>query len=75
MGQVFNTDHLPIMSDRELIQAYIDVTVASGATENVAKANRWVGYLSKIFREMRPRGRERPMLLELARHANEAVRS
>jgi hypothetical protein len=75
MGQVFNADHLPAMSDRELIQAYVDVMVAFDATENVAKANRLAGYQSAIFREMRSRGRERPMLWELAQHANECVRS
>lgn len=75
MGQVFKTDHLPSMDDRELIQAYIDVAVASGATENVAKANRLVGHQSEIFREMRSRGRERSMLQELTKHANETVRS
>jgi hypothetical protein len=75
MGQVFNADRLPAVSDRELIQAYVDVMVAFDATENVAKANRLAGYQSDIFREMRSRGRERSMLRELAQHANECVRS
>ncbi len=75
MGQAFNSNLLPTMSDRELVQAYIDVMMAFDATENVAKANRLAGYQSDIFREMRSRGRERPMLQELAEHANECVRS
>jgi hypothetical protein len=75
MGQVFSADHWPAMSDRELVQAYIDVMVAFDATENVAKANRLAGYQSDIFREMRSRGRARLMLRELAQHANKCVRS
>ncbi len=75
MGQVLSAEHLPAISDRELVQAYIDVMVAFDATENVAKANRLAGYQSDIFREMRSRGRERLMLRELAQHANKCVRS
>jgi len=75
MRQVFNPDGLPNMSDSELLQTYIEMMVASDATENVAKANRLAGYQSDIFREMRSRGRERPMLQELTQHANETVRA
>jgi uncharacterized protein YwqG len=75
MRQVFDPDGLPNMSDSKLLQAYIDVTVAFDATENVAKKNRFAGYQSEIFREMRARGRERPMLRELTQHANETVRT
>jgi hypothetical protein len=63
------------MSDSELVQAYADVMVAFDATENVAKKNRLADHQSEIFREMRSRGRERPLLQELAKHANETVRS
>ncbi|HEY2840463.1 MAG TPA: YwqG family protein [Pirellulales bacterium] len=69
------SDNLHDLSDRELVQAYIDVMVGFHATENVAKANRLAGYKNEIFREMRSRGRERPMLEELAQHPHEGVRS
>jgi Domain of unknown function (DUF1963) len=75
MGPFFNSDRLPYMSDIELVQAYVEVMVAFDSTKNVAKANRLAGYQSEIFREMRSRGRERPLLQELAQHANETVRS
>jgi hypothetical protein len=75
MGQVFDANHLPVLSDGELIQAYVDVMVAFGATENVAKKNRLAGYESEIFKGVRSRGRERPMLHELAQHTNDTVRS
>lgn len=75
MDQVFNSNLLPTVSDRELVQAYIDVMVAFEATENVAKQNRLAGCQSEIFAEMRARGRERPMLQELAQHSNDTVRS
>jgi hypothetical protein len=63
------------LSDRELVQAYVEAVIAFHATENVAKQNRLSGYVFEIFNEMRARGRERPMLRELAQHANEDVRS
>jgi Domain of unknown function (DUF1963) len=75
MRQVFDPDGLPNMSDSKLLQAYIDVMVAFDATENVAKKNRFADYQSEIFREMRARGRERPMLRELTQHANKTVRA
>jgi hypothetical protein len=75
MDQVFKSNLLSTMNDREFVQAYIDVMVAFDATENVAKANGLAGYDSEIVREMRSRGRERPMLEELAQHANDTVRS
>jgi Domain of unknown function (DUF1963) len=63
------------LSDRELVQTCIDAVIDFHATENVAKQNRLAGYQSELFREMRARGRERPMWRELAQHANEDVRS
>jgi Domain of unknown function (DUF1963) len=75
MGQVLNVDHLPAMSERELIQAYVDVMMAFSATEKVAKANRLADQQSQMVQEMKARGRERPMLQELARHSNDTVRS
>ena len=72
---MFNSDRLPNMTDGELVQAYVDVMVASDATENVAKAKRLAGYRSELFREMRSRGRERLMLQELAQHPHDRVRS
>lgn len=75
MGQVFNPEHLPVMSDRELIQAYVEVMMAFAATENIAKTNRLADRGSQIVHEMRARDRVRPMLQELAQHPHEAVRS
>lgn len=75
MGQAFNPDRLPAMSDRELVQAYVDVMMAFDATENVAKANRLAGCEAQIVHEMKARGHERQMLQELARHSNDTVRS
>src|SRR5690242_10775085 len=75
MPQIFNSDRLPHMSDSELVQVYVEVMVAFGATENVAKQHRFADCQSEIFKEMKSRGGERPMLRELAQHANETVRS
>jgi hypothetical protein len=75
MIPVFNAHDLPSLSDGELIRAYIEVMVAFHATENVAKANRLAGYETEIVKEMKSRGRERPMLEELAQHPHAGVRS
>ncbi len=75
MAQVFNAGHLPVLSDRELVEAYIEVMTAFGATENVSKANRLARHESEITKEMSARGREQPMLQELAQHSNDTVRS